>query len=203
MRKIFLVLVSIFAAVNVRAEDMAGRFGLGGTAGAVFPIGAQWVNDRHDPGLALGGWMHYEITRRWGARLSYDNLRLSRGPVRAEPLMLAGTYALFPESAWNPHFRLGGGPSFIKGDQTSSRRTLFGYSAGISVDRFLTRHLSIGGALDYFGAAKKSPARSDVHLIRAGITAGLWFGGRSAAPVVQAEPARPASPAPNASAREP
>ena len=172
---VFSAIVMLLAC-GARAEDLTDRFGVGGSMGAAVPVGSKRITDRNDTGLGGGGWLYYGLDENWGARLSYDNLKFDRGTTRMEPLTLSLAYSLAPESFLNPFVRVGFGADFVSGDAVAKRHTLAGYSAGVGVDSFLTKSFSVGAALDYFGAIKSNPAVYDVHALRAGLTAGLWFG---------------------------
>jgi len=185
--------LALLLGLSARAEDLTGRIGLGGSVGAAVPIGSNWVTDRSKTGLGAGGWVSYGFSENWGVRASYDQLNFRRGEMRMRPLNLAAAYALAPQSAWNPSVRAGMGVDFITHDGLAEHRTLFGYTAGLAVDRFLTKWLSLGAAIDYFGAAKDGPASEDAHGLRAGLTAGLWFGGAAPQPVAQAPAPAPVS----------
>ncbi|MCX5789909.1 MAG: OmpA family protein [Elusimicrobia bacterium] len=176
------------------ADDLTGRVAVGGALGAAVPVGSKVVTDRNDTGLGLGGWVAYGLSSRWSARLSYDNLDLTRGPVRVEPLHLSAAYALCPDSKWNPSVRAGIGPDFVRAVVSTNKPTVFGFGAGLAIDRFITSNLSIGAALDWFAdLAKQHTMTRDVHILRPGITAAFWFGeasqSKTAAQTAEAEKA--------------
>ena len=176
------------------ADDLTGRVAVGGAIGAAVPVGSKWVTDRNDTGLGLGGWVAYGLSSRWSARLSYDNLDLTRGPARVEPLHLSAAYALCPDSKWNPSVRAGIGPDFVRAVVSTNKPTVFGFGAGLAIDRFITSNISIGAALDWFAdLAKQHTMTRDVHILRPGITAAFWFGeagqSKAAAQAAEAEKA--------------
>ena len=176
------------------ADDLTGRVAVGGAIGAAVPVGSKWVTDRNDTGLGLGGWVAYGLSSRWSARLSYDNLALTRGPARVEPLHLSAAYALCPDSKWNPSVRAGIGPDFVRAVVSTNKPTVFGFGAGLAIDRFITSNISIGAALDWFAdLAKQHTMTRDVHILRPGITAAFWFGeagqSKAAAQAAEAEKA--------------
>ena len=187
MVKTFFALLLAVAAPAL-ADDLTGRFGVGGSIAAAVPVGSKWVTDRNDTGLGLGGWLAYGLTRRWTARLGYDNLDFSRGPARLEDVTIGAAYQLDPESAWNPSVKVGAGPSFPRNVPTG-KPSVFGLTAGLGVDRFVCSNFTIGAALDWLYATRPS-GRRETHALRAGLTAGIWFGGvrgeRRAAPAAVA-----------------
>jgi OOP family OmpA-OmpF porin len=194
MKSFTLLAAVLLLASSVRADDLSGRLGVGGSVAAGVPVGAKWVTDRNDAGLGLGGWLAYGLNRRWTARLGYDNIGFSRGPARLEDLTFGAAYQLLPDSAWNPGVKLGAGPAWPR-SVASGRPTTLGLTAGLGVDRFLTPCFSVGAALDWLMSGRAGGATHDVHALRAGLTAGLWFGGKKEAPK-QAKAAPSPAPAP-------
>jgi OOP family OmpA-OmpF porin len=194
--KLVLLAVLLSAAVSARAEDLTGRLGVGGAIGAAIPAGAKWVTNTNDTGLGLGAWARYGLSRRWSARLSYDNLDFERGPSRLEPLQLSALFALDPESSWNPNIHAGAGAAIARKVEVGAPR-VFAASAGLGVDKFLTPRFTVGAAADYFGAAGMRSPSHPVHAFRLGATLGFWFGGEKPAPkVAAAPPPPPPAPAP-------
>lgn len=194
MKFLFLIAASALLASTSRADDLSGRLGVGGSVSAGVPVGAKWVTDRNDAGLGLGGWLAYGLNRRWTARLGYDNLGFSRGPARLEDVTLGAGYALAPDSVWNPSVKIGAGPAFPR-SVTTGRPTTLGLTAGLGADRFLTRCFTVGATLDWLFSGRAGGATHDIHALRAGLTAGLWFGGKKEAPA-QAKAAPAPAPAP-------
>ena len=188
MKRILVACMIVgLAGASAFADDLAGRLGIGGSLAAGIPVGSKWATDRNDTGLGLGGWLAYGLNRRWSARLGYGNLRFSRGPARMEDITLGAAYALAPESLRNPSVKAGVGPSFPR-SVPDGRPTVLGLTAGLGVDRFLTQCFSLGATLDWLYSARAGSARHEVHALQAGLTAGVWFGGRAAPKQAKVQP---------------
>lgn len=174
-------------------EDLTGRWGAGGAIGPTFPIGSDQIKSNDDVGLGGGGWLGYGLNRRFSARVGYDNYdppcagptplaapsasgSSGKHDVSVELVHLTGAYALAPDSAWNPSVRVGVGPAWVHGVQGMNKDTKLGVTAGVGVDRFVTHEVSVGAAVDWVGVMGSGP--TDVHMLRPGVTAGYWFGGK-------------------------
>lgn len=188
----FVVLVVGAALLSSasRAEDLTGRFGVGGTVGAGVPIGSEHFIEGHDAGLSEGGWLSYGVTRRLSLRAAYDNYDFERGPGRLEAATFGGAYSLLPGSDWNPSVRAGVGPAWPRSLEGATARpqTLFGISAGAGVDKFVTPNVTVGGSLDWIGVMNQDPLASDLHVLRPALNVGYWFGGGRAKQTAAAQP---------------
>jgi hypothetical protein len=188
-----LIALALSLSSAASADDMTGRFGAGGTIGPSFLIGSDGVkNGDNDVGLGGGGWIGYGFSRHWSARVGYDNFdppcsgaqplaapAASGGSsnsheVSVETVQFWAGYALAPDSPWNPSVRAGVGPAWVHGVPTHDRTTRFGVSAGLALERFVARSVTVGAALDWVGVIGQGDR--DVHMLRPGLTAGYWFG---------------------------
>ncbi len=199
MKNIVAAALVVLALAPARAEDLTGRLGVGGAVGAATPIGDKWVANRNDTGLGLGAWLRYGVLPRWTLGLSYDNLAFTRAKARVEALDLNAAYALAPDSSWNPNVHLGLGGGRVHG-LPSGKPNVFTADAGLGVDKFIGPSFTLGAAVDWlYGARNSNSGTHEVHALKAGLTAGLWFGGKRPAKVAAAPapaPAPVAAPAP-------
>lgn len=185
---ILTALLGLFAGV-VRAEDLSGRLGVGGTFGLAGPLGSRAFSEKNSAGADLGAWLRYGLTRRFTIGASWENIDFSRGPGRLRPLQGLVSYQLAPSSRWNPNIHAGLGQAHVRGTGPAELSALGG-SAGAGVDVFVWRELSLGASADWLWAAKR-PASREINALRGVLNIGWWFGGK-AAPTVVASPPAPA-----------
>jgi outer membrane protein OmpA-like peptidoglycan-associated protein len=88
------------------------------------------------------------------------------------------------------------GPAAPRG-VANGRDTVLGLGLGLSVDRFVCSHFSVGATLDYLFSTRAYGTMREIHALRPGLTAGYWFGasGSKTRPVAE-EPAPAPRPAP-------
>lgn len=180
------------------ADDLTGRLSVGGAIGPSFVIGNEGNTRDKTVGLGGGGGLAYGINRRWSARVGYDNYdppscAPAAAPAAAAPqstgsdgettgsssvetVQVSGAYALAPDSAWNPNVHVGVGPAWAHNVSSLGNETYVGVSAGMGVDRFVTKNVTVGAAVDWLGVMAQGTG--DSHSIRPGLTAGYWFGGK-------------------------
>jgi hypothetical protein len=172
------VLVGLCAAA--RADDMTGLFGAGANVGASIPLGGSSYTDFNSTSLGIGPWFTFGLIPNWAGRLAYDHLAFS-GPSGLQTLNLSASYAINPAYEWNPSFRLGFGPAFVK-TASGINSTVFGITAGLAADKFVRPDISIGAALEWFGVFRQGAMPSNLYVLRPGVTIGYWFGRGSASP---------------------
>lgn len=187
---LLIAVLALLCAAFARGDDFTGRVGAGGTLGAAIPIETDRFSPgvpgvgvgvvpsvSYDPGLSGGGWLAYGLSPRFTARLAYDNHDFEGGPGSVGALMIGGAYHFRPENEWNPTLRFGLGPTWPhdiagSGDEPPA---LFGLTAGLGVEKFLTQDVAVGAAFDWLGIPSSGPLRRDVHVLRPGISVGYWF----------------------------
>jgi hypothetical protein len=160
-------------ACAARADEMADHLGLGAVVGPSIPLGGSALTGVNGTSVGSGAWLYDGLTARWGARLAYDHLGFS-GPSGLQTLNLSASYAVRPLSDWNPSIRLGLGPAFVH-DGPDRNSTVFGFTAGLALDRFVSPQLSVGAAVDWFGAFRQSRMAGDVWALRPGLSIAYWF----------------------------
>ncbi|MCX5797500.1 MAG: OmpA family protein [Elusimicrobia bacterium] len=192
-----LALALLFSA-PLRAEDLTGRFAVGGAVGAGVPVGSAWVSQHATVGPLLGGFLRYGLNKNLSLGLSYDNVGFGKDGIRVQPVLLNGYYNLKPDSRWNPNVHLGLGASDVKRDEVG-RHTTFTGKLGVGADYFVHKNVAVGGFLDYLPVWRKSAERHEIHGLLFGLTLAYWFDPCSrheAAPAAAAAPAPKPAPAP-------
>jgi outer membrane protein OmpA-like peptidoglycan-associated protein len=168
-------MLAFLLSAPLRAEDLTGRFAVGGAAGAGVPLGNAWVRDHADPaGLLLGGFLRYGFTKHLSLGLSYDDLGLGKDGIRLQPVLFNVYYNLKPDSCWNPNIHLGMGAADVSRDEFS-QHTNFSGKLGLGADYFLLKNVAVGGFLDYFLVVRYLADDYSVHGLLAGLTVALWF----------------------------
>ncbi|MDD5628195.1 MAG: OmpA family protein [Elusimicrobia bacterium] len=188
MRTFAALLLALACVSPLRAEDLTGRFAVGGAFGGGVPVGTAWVNDNASIGPVLGGFLRYGLNKNLSVGLSYDNLAFSKRNIRVQPILVNAYYNLKPDSTWNPNIHLGLGGSQVNRDESGQHTSVTG-KLGVGADYFVHKNVAIGGFMDYLLAAYKSGTNHEVHSLLFGLTAAYWFGGCQ-------EPAQAAAPAP-------
>jgi hypothetical protein len=168
-----IVAVLIALAAAARADDMADHLGLGANVGPSIPLGGSALTGINGTSLGTGAWLFDGLTSRWAARLAYDHLGFS-GPSGLQTLNVESSYSIDPLSDWNPSLRMGIGPAFVH-DGPDVNSTVFGFTVGLALDRFLAPQISIGAALDGFGAFKQARMAGNVWALRPAATLSYWF----------------------------
>jgi hypothetical protein len=177
-RLLSLAALLIGLSAAARADDMTGLLGVGANVGASVPLGAGAYTDFNSTSLGIGPWFTFGLIPSWSARLAYDHLAFS-GPSGLQTLNLSASYAVNPLSAWNPSFRMGFGPAFVR-TASGINSTVFGITAGFAADKFVTPTISVGGALEWFAVFRQGAMPSNLYVLRPGVTLGYWFGRASA-----------------------
>lgn len=145
-----LLSLSIIFVSTAFADNVAGLWGIGGTAGYAIPAKGNVYEPEHDPGLALGGWLRYGLTSNWGLMLSYDNIKFEKDedvrtadPVRFEPILLSAVYTFLPESHLTPIVLVGAGKANVQNIKATAYDT-FSAQAGLGLEYFFTPGFSAG-----------------------------------------------------------
>jgi hypothetical protein len=155
-------------ACAARADDLAGRLGVGLTAGGVLPVGG----NNNQLGADFGVWGRYGLNARWSAGLSVDDFGSANLASRLVPVLGTLAYTLDPKSAWNPSVRFDAGLDLISNAAGGSATGLaWGFGAGC--DRFLTKRLSVGAVVDWL--ADIEGGHDNLRALRGGLTAAWWF----------------------------
>ena len=189
MKTSLLCAALMLCAAGARADDLTGRLGVGGTAGAATSFGLNSIENNH-AGFASGGWLRYGLRPGWGARLSYDHLAVNRHAGHVDPVLLGLEHNMAPKSDWNPNFHFGVGPAFVRRLALVDGKTACGANFGLGLDRFLTSWFSIGATVDWLPVFKSYPLQKDINIGRVGLLAGFWFGGETGSVTAHAAPAR-------------
>ncbi len=200
-----LLSLSIIFAANAFADDVAGLWGIGGTAGMAIPAKGNIVDREHDPGLDLGGWLRYGLTSNWGLMLSYDNIKFDKDedvrtadPIRTEPILLSAVYSFLPENHLTPIFLVGAGKASVQNVKAKAYDS-FAAQAGLGLEYFFTPGFAAGLLVRENWAFVKPADNGDysnsVTATNVGLMLTYYFGASKPAPVVQV-PAPAPAPAP-------
>jgi OOP family OmpA-OmpF porin len=169
---ILLAAVLCFAP-TVHAEDLSGRWGIGGVGGAAIPVAEHYATHAGKVGAAAGAFARYGFNSHWGATLSYDNLSLQNN-IRVEPVNLSGIYSFTPEKRWTPVAQLGAGVG--KGDNNPDLNDVTA-KAGVGADYFLSPDFSVGGQLVYHFISNTGDGVHTLHILSPVVNVMYYFGG--------------------------
>ncbi len=175
----------------VLAEDIKGRFGIGGIFEAVWPLGQESVKQQADNvGPGLGGWLRYGLSKHLSAAVSYENIHLGND-IRVEPVILQGIYSLMPDRKVSPTIIAGGGISRGVDAKNFSRAA---WKGGLGLELFPNRNFAIGPQVTFHYVDSGHSSPRHLNALGGGLNATWFFGGAKEAA------ATPAAAAPVAAA---
>jgi len=139
-RRFLLLFAFGLAFVGVlRAQDRAGRWGLGGAVGVGDFLAPKNLGETTDPDLAAGAWFRRGVTARTEWVLALDNIPGAGDAGSGARLHgLTGGFRRFlgDGDGWTPFVDLGAGMGFARGISTARRRTSAPLArAGIGLER--------------------------------------------------------------------
>ncbi len=179
----FLFIASVTGVAS--AEDLTGRWGIGGVAGGAEAFAPKRLANRDIMGTAFGGWLRYGLTKNWGLDLAYDNLKLKndrtdgiRTDIRLQPITLSARYSFRPEHRLMPYISAGLGGAVVNGlhNTTSRRRTVLSPKAALGLEYFLSSQFSLGTAVNYHYAAKNGKNGQYANIWAPVVNATVFFG---------------------------
>lgn len=114
----------------------------------------------------------YAKAPRWRLGVSYSALTL-KGSARAQAVHLTTTRVLQPWEKWTPLVTYGLGTGH--GPDSQSLKNISA-RAGLGMESFITRHLSVGLSGDYFYFAKAGSGKSEWHALATSVFIAQRFG---------------------------
>lgn len=142
--------------------------------GAVSVVGPRAVQRTTNGKTQWQGGFTYATAPRWRAGVSYAELSM-KGSARAKAVHLAATRVLQPWEKWTPLVSFGLGTG--SGPDSKSLKNISG-RAGLGIESFVTRHLSVGLSGDYFYFAKAGAGKSEWHALATSVFVAHRFGYR-------------------------
>jgi OOP family OmpA-OmpF porin len=173
------------------AQDATGRIGIGGWGGWSDAIATDPLNEYNDSSEGWGVYIRKGISANNEISVSYDQLRLDTKDTEEnivfQPVMLNWIHSLGSNSRLKPFISLGAGATTTKHlDSEYTRRTVFGAKAGLGLELFITKNLSIGALGNYHYAAKSdSDLTNEASVLSGGLMVNLFFQKSKGEPQVQ------------------
>ncbi|MFA6315942.1 MAG: OmpA family protein [Elusimicrobiota bacterium] len=188
MRSFLVAAVLLLSASSARAEDLAGRFGVGGTVGGGISMGSTWVRDNSTFAPLYGGSLRYGICEHLSAGLSLDYVSFNDKHITAMPILANAFYNLAPGSSWNPNVHAGLGLARLGNIEPGTKdHEVFSLRYGVGMDKFIHENISVGAYMDHLWADKGGVSMHDLSTLNMGGNIQYWFGGKR-------EPAPPPPP---------
>lgn len=190
LSKVLLVALMLTPMRSLHADDVSGKWGIGGLGLVGFPLGQESVKDQaRDAGAVLGGFIRYGLKPNWSLGASYENYDAGHR-LRAEPILLNLIHHCRPNQKWGPSLLLGAGAS--RGMDVKNFNHIAG-KVGLALDYFVSSSFSLGPQVNYYHVSDKDDSVRHLNALGAGLGATYFFGATKS---VVAVPAPVAAPAP-------
>lgn len=150
MRHLSLIAVFVVAAGLLPAQEVKGRWGIGGGLGAGDFTAPKSTREGTSPSLAVGAWLRYGVSDKLEALAAFDNVRANGKSDFASAGLQALTGGVRFHAGEIPFFDLGLGAGFPQGSapNKSDRPVILG-RAGFGLEYPLTDSLALDVQTQY------------------------------------------------------